>query len=135
MDYIRQSPEAASLNLENVYMFFKFKAYLQTTLYETKKAFCIKKWKAAEKITYMSPYDLCVLSDSKVKINTDNTMEEMKWAINQLEPSQIEVINLSLFSNLTDSEISSIKRVSRQSVNALKHRALKNLKNILENNV
>ena len=135
LDYIKQTSDASSLNLENVYIFFKFRAYLQTTLYETKKAFSIKRWKAAEKIIYMHPYDLCMLSDSKIEIKTDDSLKEIEWAMSQLEPAQAEVIKLSLFSNMTDTEISSIKCVSRQSVNAIKHRALKKLKEIIKNNV
>jgi len=133
LDYIKQTLDSFSLNLESVYIYFKFKAYLQTTLRETKKAYCIKKWKTADKITYMHPYDLCALSDSKIELKTDDSPEKIDWAMSQLKPAQAEVVKLSIFSNLTDTEISSIKRVSRQSVNAIKNRAFKRLKEILEN--
>ena len=134
LNYIKQNPEINTLDLKNVYIYYKFKAYLQTTLKETKKAYCIKKWKAAGKISYMTPYDLCILSDSKVEIEINSSGNDIEWAIKQLEPSQAEVIKLSFFSDMTDSEISSMKHVTRQSVNAIKHRALKKLKDILGNN-
>jgi len=135
LDYVRKTADAPSINLENVYNFFKFRAYLQTTLHETKKSYCIKRWKTAERIIFMNPHDLCILSDSKIEINTEDSIDYMEWAMSQLEPAQAEVIKLSHFLNMTDFEISSVKCVSRQSVNAIKHRALKKLKEILKNNV
>jgi DNA-directed RNA polymerase specialized sigma subunit len=132
LDYLKQNSKIKSSDLMNIYIYFKFRAYLQTTLTQTKKAYCIKIWKASERLSYMSPSDLYEQFESIGVIDVNDLRYDIKQAMKQLKPAQAKIINLYFYCGKTDLEISSMLQVTRQAVNNMKRGALFKLKKILK---
>ncbi|MDR0307975.1 MAG: hypothetical protein LBI42_14210 [Chitinispirillales bacterium] len=133
LEYLRENPENESSVLSNIYAYFKFKAYLQTTLRCTRKSYCIKQWNAALNMSFLPPHELCLLSDSKTTTTAVDPPNDVEWAIKQLEPGQAEIIILYFYYDKTDLEISCMKSITRQAVNNTRRRALNRLRELLVN--
>ncbi|MDR2578711.1 MAG: hypothetical protein LBC70_07905 [Chitinispirillales bacterium] len=131
LDYLKQNSETEIPDLMSTYIYFKFKAYLQTTLTQTKKAYCIKSWKTAAVLSCVAPYDLCERFESVAVTGTNDLRYDIKRAMKQLTARQAEVIDQYFYCGKTELEISSTMRVTRQAVNNIKREALDKLKKIL----
>ncbi|MDR3013396.1 MAG: hypothetical protein LBU70_09365 [Chitinispirillales bacterium] len=131
-NYLKQNPKDDASDLAGTYIYFKFKAYLQITLIQTQKAYSIKTWKAAAKLRYMSPDDICERFESIPIIGVDDLRYDIRQAMKLLNPAQIKIISLYFYREKTDQEISSIMQITRQTVIRLKRQALSKLKYFLK---
>lgn len=133
--YLEEHPVTTLTELSNIYIYFKFKAYLQTTLKFTRKAYCIKLTKRTSEVSLMPTEELSALTEAACNDNAPETYFDLEWAIRQLNPAQSEIINLYYYRGKTDLEISEQRHVSRQAVNNLKRRALYNLRQFMSDSV
>lgn len=130
LDYVRTHNISDEQALLDTYYELKFKAYLQETLRCTRKAYCSKWVRDAQRIQFV------MLDEHLIDEMSDPAGDKidsivLQQSLRNINKSQYEVLRLYFFSDKTEAEISRERNVTRQAINNLKRKGLLKLRELL----